>query len=476
MGRKIQLYWLFPLFVAAIVVAAVVTIDYQINRFRESYFSALKQEITLRNHLFIGFCKAVKEMSVPTEKMQSFFRNQTENPYVLRIKKIDGDTIFETASTPVHLRRILNVPRIRKIMRGPAKDEVFFEYNPYFRTYFAYNAIRFSAADGEYVLLMAEQCESVTRLIKLSEFAIWVLSMVGAVIACWLFVYFLGQVRSPLKRLKISTRAIAGGDFNYPVYVPRSGVVREIAISVRDMAEHLQGQIVQLKKFEEQRREFYGAVSHAMKTPLTGILSAVEGIEHGALENPEYRTECIRAIEIQSKRLSGLLHDFLYLNNIELSESKKRKDFLPIYMSEILAEASESFKNHPFGMKFNMAFPDGEPEISGNPVLLLQTFENLFSNAYKHGGATEIKCSETLCGGEMKILVCDNGFGIFRDDREKVFERFYRSVSSKNEPVPGNGLGLVIVRRVISLHGGNVKIIDGFEQWKTVFEITLPLK
>ena len=209
MGRKIQLYWLFPLFVAAIVVAAVVTIDYQINRFRESYFSALKQEITLRNHLFIGFCKAVKEMSVPTEKMQSFFRNQTENPYVLRIKKIGGDTIFETSSTPVHLRRILNVPRIRKIMRGPAKDEVFFEYNPYFRTYFAYNAIRFSAADGEYVLLMAEQCESVTRLIKLSEFAIWVLSMVGAVIACWLFVYFLGQVRSPLKRLKISTRASA---------------------------------------------------------------------------------------------------------------------------------------------------------------------------------------------------------------------------------------------------------------------------
>ena len=476
MGKKIQLYWLFPLFVAAIIVAAVVIIDYQINSFKESYFSALKQEITLRNHLIIGFCKAMKEMSFTSEKMQSFFENQTENPFVLRIKKIGGETVFETASTPIHLRRILNVPRIRKIMRGPAENEVFFEHNPYFKTYFAYNAIRFSFNNEEYVLLMAEQCESVTRLVKLSEFAILVLSMVGAGIVCWLFFYFLGQVRSPLKRLKVSTRAIAGGNFDFPVYVPPSGVVREIALSVRDMAEHLRGQIVQLKKFEEQRREFFGAISHAMKTPLTGILSAVEGIEQGALENPEYRAECIKAIEIQSKRLSELLHDFLNLNNIELCESKKRKDFIPVYISELLAEASESFKEQPFGIKFNMSVPADEPEISGNQVLLLQAFENLFSNAYKHGDASEIKCSMTLNAEVMEILICDNGIGISPDEREKVFERFYRSVSCKKELVPGNGLGLVIVRRVISLHGGRVVIADGFEQWKTVFKITLPLK
>ena len=476
MHKKIQHYWLFPLFVAVIVAASVVVIDYQINSFRTSYFSALEQEISLRNHLIVGFCKTMKEIGFPTEKMQDFFKNQTENPFVLRIKKIGGETVFETASTPVHLRRILNVPRIRKIMRGPAHNEVFFEYNPYFKTYFAYNSMCFSNNGEAYILLMAEQCESVTRLVKLSEFAVLVLSTGGAVIVCWLILYLLGEVRSPLKRLKISTKAIAGGDFDYPVYVPRSGAVREIAISVRDMAEHLRGQIVKLKMFEAQRREFFGAISHAMKTPLTGILSAVEGIEYGALENPEYRQECIHAIEIQSKRLAELLHDFLNLNTIELCESGKEQDFLPIYVSELLSEASERFRDQPFGIKFTIDTCKEEPEISGNPVLLVQAFENIFSNAYKHGGALLIKCTVTINESSMEILICDNGSGIARDEREKVFEHFYRSTSNNKELVPGNGLGLVIVKRVISLHGGEIEIVDGFENWNTVFKIILPLK
>ena len=76
----------------------------------------------------------------------------------------------------------------------------------------------------------------------------------------------------------------------------------------------------------------------------------------------------------------------------------------------------------------------------------------------------------------MEILICDNGSGIARDEREKVFEHFYRSTSNNKELVPGNGLGLVIVKRVISLHGGEIEIVDGFENWNTVFKIILPLK
>ena len=469
--KKIQLYFLFPLFVAALVTAAIVVIDYQINNFRESYFSALKQEIMLRNRLMVEVCRTIENSDMPSEKMQKFFQQQTENPFVLRIKKIKGASIFETATTPVHLRRILNVPRIRKIMRGPAQDEVFFEYNPYFKTYFAYNAMRFDLNNEPYVLLFAEQCESVTRLIKLSEFAVWVLSTMGSVIVFWLVIYFLRQVRSPLEQLKISTRAIASGNFDYPVFVPRSGVVHEIALSVRDMAEHLRGQIIKLKKFEEQRRDFFGAVSHAMKTPLTGIISAVEGIEQGALENPEYRNECVKAIKMQSQRLSGLLHDFLSLNAIEVFEANTERDFLPVYVSELLKEAADNFRKDLNDL--SVLAPDNEPEIPADPVLLVQAFENLFSNACLHGNASKIQCEVKSSKDNVVIYIRDNGCGIPKEDREKVFERFYRTQRNKKELVPGNGLGLVIVKRILFLHDGSVEIIDGNDEWKTVFCLTL---
>lgn len=476
--RTIQIYWFFPLFVAVLVGAVVAVIDFQVTSFRNSYFAALEQEIGLRNHLFVGVCKAMIEQKMDPKKMDLYFRKQSENPFILRIKKVGGPTVFETSSSPDSFRRMLQVQRIRNIMRGPARDEVFFEYNPYHKTYFAYNAMTFSCSNNKYVLIMAEKCDSVTRLVRLSEFAIYVFSTMGIVIVAGLIIYFLAQVRSPLKRLKVSTREIASGNFDYPVYVPRTGIVREIAMSVRDMAEHLKGQILQLRRFETQRREFFGAISHAMKTPLTGILSAVEGIEQGALENPEYRKECINALKLQSGRLSELLHEFLALNTIEMLESKKERDFTPAYLADILYEATEGFfhnKNCP-----EFVFETGEyeeKEICVNQKLLVQAFENLFYNAILHGGATRISVRVSVSGGKsaLTIDVCDNGTGIPVSDREKVFERFYSSLKSKNNPVPGNGLGLVIVRRVIELHGGTVGIVDGYGEWKTVFRIILPV-
>ena len=473
--RKIQLYWLFPLFITALTGAVVLVIDYQVSSFREAYFAALEQEIILRNRLMVGVCKAMIERKLAPEKMYGFFEKQPENPHILRIKKLRGKVVFETASHPNRFHRMLSVPRIRSIMRGPANDDVFFEYNPYHKTYFAYNAIRFSCGNGEYVLIMAEQCDSVTRLVRLSEFAIFVFSTTGILVALGLIIYFLRQVRSPLKRLKVSTRAIASGDFDYPVYVPRSGVVKEIAISVRDMAEHLKGQIVQLKMFETQRRELFGAISHAMKTPLTGILSAAEGIEHGALENPEYRNECITAIKLQSARLSGLLHDFLDLNTIETLEAGKDREFLPLYISELLREASESFHHHAACPEFIFEGVDDEKELSGNPVLIVQAFENLFSNSIMHGNATKILCRIIDKGSAYIIDVCDNGSGIKPADRERIFERFYSSRSTKKQPIPGNGLGLVIVKRIIEFHNGTIETADADEQWSTVFRITIPI-
>ena len=475
MTKRIQLYWFFPLFIAFFVAAAVVVIDMQIEYFRASYFSDLEHEIGLRNRLMVAVCKEMFETESPPEKLEKFFLKQSHNPFVLRIKQRDGGpVVFQTARTPERLNRLLDSPQVRKIMKGPAQNEVLFQYNSYFDSWFAYNAIRFSSGKEHYVLLMVEQCDSISRLVKLSEFAAIALSALGAGVIAGLIIYFLLQIRSPLKRLDTSAKAIASGDFNYPVYVPKSGVVREIAISVHDMAEHLKGQIVQLKAMESRRRDFLAAVSHAMKTPLTGILSAVEGIKQGALDDPEFRKECLDAIENQSLRLSGLLHDFISLSAIERQEIKKEKDFLPVRLMELAKEAAMSFRHGSLQISFTF---DGttQSEIYGEPSLLIQAFENLFSNAVSHGKASAIRIAVQEDENAVTLDVCDNGSGIAEEHRARIFERFYRGIAKRGGTVPGNGLGLVIVKRIVALHNGRVELVQGNECWTTIFRITLPV-
>ena len=118
-----------------------------------------------------------------------------------------------------------------------------------------------------------------------------------------------------------------------------------------------------------------------------------------------------------------------------------------------------------------------EPNTADIQCCIIAVFLALFYNAILHGCATRISVTVSVSGGKsaLTIDVCDNGTGIPVSDREKVFERFYSSLKSKNNPVPGNGLGLVIVRRVIELHGGTVGIVDGYGEWKTVFRIILPV-
>jgi two-component system phosphate regulon sensor histidine kinase PhoR len=240
------------------------------------------------------------------------------------------------------------------------------------------------------------------------------------------------------------------------------------------MAEHLKGQIIQLKAMESRRRDFLAAVSHAMKTPLTGILSAVEGIRQGALNDPEFRKECLDAIENQSLRLSGLLHDFISLSAIERQEIKKDKDFLPVRVTELVNEAAGSFRHGSAQVDFVFEGTN-QKEIAGDPSLLIQAFENLFSNAISHGQASAICVRFKEDDTNIMIDVCDNGSGIAEEHRSKIFERFYRGTAKRGGSIPGNGLGLVIVRRVIALHNGKIELVQGNGKWQTVFRILLPL-
>ena len=469
--RRTDLYLCIPLLIAAVVAVAVILMNIQITSFRNSYFAELKTEIRRSNLLAV---EAFTPLLVGNDfrKLDSLLGKNSANPMIVQIKAPGGETLFETPNAPLYLREHMKRPRTREIIRGTTMGDVAIEYNPYYRAWMAYHSLSFRVDGREYLLTMAELCNSVSRIIRLSEFAMAALSFFGFLIVAGLLVYFFRQVRSPLLRLQASTREIASGNLDCPVFVPDRGAVREIALCVRDMANHLKSRIAELRKLESCRREFITAISHAMKTPVTAILSAVEGIEQGALDDPEYREECIGALKIQSQRLAVLLHDFLNLTALELQELKPDRDFLPLSTHELLVNAAEAFRHVCPEVVVQVCGAD--VEISGDPNLLQQALANLLNNAVLHGGARRIELVCNLPDEQVELLIRDNGSGIDPRYLDRIFDRFFRAPSRRKQQVPGNGLGLAIVKHIVRLHHGTVSVESS--ENGTAFRILLPRK
>lgn len=213
----------------------------------------------------------------------------------------------------------------------------------------------------------------------------------------------------------------------------------------------------QLAALNRMKDEFVSTVSHEFKTPLTtitGFLSVMLDGETGPVT--EQQVKFLQIAKSAAKRLAGLVSDLLDLSRLE---SGARMDLRPLSLVELL---SLSVENHEpvaaEGGKTIVWEPDPRlPRAVADERWLGLVVDNLISNALKFtrpGGRVVV---ETKDKGEfLMVSVCDDGIGVPPQDREKVFERFYRAANRSEVNAPGTGLGLAIAREVIAKHGGKI--------------------
>lgn len=308
-------------------------------------------------------------------------------------------------------------------------------------------------------------------LSETSGTVIAVLLLSAAVIAAfsWYLFYYISR---PLTALQHSAERIAGGEPTAEVLVPRRGAMRGLARSMSKMAQRLQQEIHHAKKQESFRRDFVANVSHEIKTPLTGILSAVELLqEQGGVD--EDGQKCLEILSLQAARLNTLVRDILNLSRLEKTETGETV-FHDILAGEIVersvrlcAEAAER-KSCRLSVQGDKGL-----FVRGDPDMLEQALVNLITNAIQYSGASEITVSSASAADDVLLSVRDDGIGIPPFEAEKIFERFYRIPREYGAGQDGSGLGLAIVKQIAVLHGGAVAVTrpqgTGIE-----FQIRLP--
>lgn len=228
----------------------------------------------------------------------------------------------------------------------------------------------------------------------------------------------------------------------------------------------------ELRALSRQKDDFVSAVSHELRTPITSILGFAEDLDESASPEEHVMTEVIVR---NSKRLAGMVEQLLELGRMTAPNPVRAAGAVPL--NRIVAETVEE-QGHmaqTAGVVVETHLHEPAPSVVGDEISIGRVVTNLLSNAIKFtpDGGT-ILLTTSVDDEYAELAIDDSGVGVSPDDRERVFERFYRSSDEAKLAAPGTGLGLSIVRSLVELQGGTIEIADS-PLGGTRFVVTLPL-
>jgi two-component system, OmpR family, phosphate regulon sensor histidine kinase PhoR len=231
--------------------------------------------------------------------------------------------------------------------------------------------------------------------------------------------------------------------------------------------------VTTIERLQRVRKEFLDDFSHEVRTPLAGLKSAAETLQHRDGLTEEHEQQLRHIMERQIARIERLVNDLSELNRIETGELVLQKR--PVDLRAVLRELCDDYQERSPAVRFTLSGKGAVALIDAPRAQ--QIFANLLDNACKHGGGRgEVSVEVGRENGEAVVRVSDQGPGIPPHELERVFHRFYRIDRSRSQP--GTGLGLAIAKHLVVLHGGSIRAYnrspDGAGGGAT-FEVRLPI-
>jgi two-component system, OmpR family, phosphate regulon sensor histidine kinase PhoR len=235
--------------------------------------------------------------------------------------------------------------------------------------------------------------------------------------------------------------------------------------------------IIRQRQLSEIQKNFINNLTHELKTPISSIaLSANVIADKKILQNPERLFEYARIIQEQNKRLSTSVEKVLNLASLEKNKIHLNRE--KIEPGKFLEGVIDSFKMSDPGRKasVHLDIKDKYPFIIADKFHFANLVTNIIENSAKYCETTpEITIEIKTSGNNLVIYFCDNGIGIPKRHRKKIFKRFYRVPTGNVHNVKGFGLGLDYVRKIVKAHDWKIKVDDN-PKGGSIFVLIIPIK
>lgn len=283
------------------------------------------------------------------------------------------------------------------------------------------------------------------------------------------------DILQPIYSLDKSAKNILKGDFSCKIkydYDNEIGVFCHDFESMRDELKFSKEKEAEIKRNE---KELLACISHDIKTPLTAINGYVSGIKDGIVKDREGTQNYCTIILKRVKMLTKLLEDILEHSKAELNKMNivMHEFYCGNFFRDILEDLSIEVESK--GLEFQMPGEIPNLLLKADKKRISEVIYNLVSNSIKYSKENStIGVYFEVTKNYLNIYVKDTGIGIASSDVPYIFNKFYRGEKSRNQNIPGSGLGLSISKYIIEAHGGFIECIESSSKGTTMY-FSIPL-
>jgi two-component system OmpR family sensor kinase len=298
------------------------------------------------------------------------------------------------------------------------------------------------------------------------------LSITALALGLLTFLPVLKKTLIPLSNMVDTVEKIDGGNLKerFPDHQGQLEIDR-LSISFNGMLERLEYSFEAEIQAKEQMRRFIADASHELRTPLTSIHGFLEVLLRGAASQPDQLDKALRSMYGESERINKLVQDLLLLAKLDRTPHIQLQHGS---LDEVIRDMEPQLRVLAGKRKVSFTIPPNM-DCSFDPDKMKQVILNLYYNAVQHTDAENGVIAITLKSAHNGIMLAiqDNGTGIPPEHLPYLFDRFYRSDSSRTRKYGGSGLGLSITKSIMEVHKGSIQV-ESREGVGSTFSVWLP--
>ena len=292
-------------------------------------------------------------------------------------------------------------------------------------------------------------------MIQMLVTGVMILIFVCAALTLWVY----RSVLRPLSKLQEATRKIRDGNLDFTLEVEEDDEIGELCQDFEEMRIRLKENAEEKIQYDIENKELISNISHDLKTPITAIKGYVEGIMDGVASSPEKLDKYIRTIYNKANDMDRLIDELTFYSKIDTNKIPYEFNKINVnsYFGDCVEEVGLDMDSRNIELGY-FNYVSDDVVVIADAEQMKRVINNIISNSVKYmdkpKGIINIRIKDV--GDFIQIEIEDNGWGIAAKDLPCIFDRFYRTDSSRNSSQGGSGIGLSIVRKIVEDHGGRI--------------------
>lgn len=291
------------------------------------------------------------------------------------------------------------------------------------------------------------------------EYLVLLTALIMAVTTVFFLRNFSRLFLKPLDKLNEAMNKVAEGNLDFSIRTDDEDDLSQLCNNFDDMRARLKESSEEKIKYDNENRELISNISHDLKTPITSIKGYVEGIMDGVADTPDKMDRYIKTIYNKTNEMDSLINELTLYSRIDTNRIPYNFHRINIgdFFNDCVEEIGLDLESKNITLTYNNEV-DADTRIIADPEQLRRVISNIIGNSVKYMGkpSGNISISISDHNDSVQIDIEDNGRGIAAKDLPYIFDRFYRTDTSRNSAQGGSGIGLSVVKKIIEDHGGYI--------------------